>query len=101
MRKVLLFIIREIKLNRYITIKYVNLDIYILKYYDINNRPIKVLLKYIIFMVNNLKIKIIININILTYKNIDLIIFTRINYINNYYILFNFNIILFVRFFIK
>ena len=42
-----------------------------------------------------------ININILIYENIDLIIFTRIGYINNYYISFNFNIILFIRFFIK
>ena len=101
MRKVLLFIIREIKLNRYIMIKYINLDIYILKYYNIDNKFIKVLFKYIIFIINNLKIKIFININIFIYKDIDLIIFTRINYIDNYYILFNFNIILFIRSFIK
>ena len=42
-----------------------------------------------------------ININILAYENIDLIIFTRINYINNYYILFNLNVILSIKFFIK
>ena len=101
MRKALLFIIREIKLNRYIMIKYVNFDIYVLKYYNIDNRFVKALFKYITFIINNLKIKIFININILVYENIDLIIFTRIDYINNYYISFNFNIILFVRFFIK
>ena len=52
-------------------------------------------------MVNNLKVKIFIDINILTCENIDLIIFTRIDYINNYYISFNLNIILFIKPFIK
>ena len=42
-----------------------------------------------------------IDINIFVYKNIDLIIFTRIDYINNYYILFNLNVILFIRPYIK
>ena len=42
-----------------------------------------------------------ININIFIYESIDLVISTRINYINNYYILFNFNIILFAKNFIK
>ena len=48
-----------------------------------------------------MKIKIFININILTCENINLIIFIRIDYIDNYFISFNFNIILFTRFFIK
>ena len=39
--------------------------------------------------------------NILICEDNILIIFTRINHINNYYILFNFNIILFIRFYIK
>ena len=94
-------IIREIKLNRYITIKYVNLDIYILEYYNIDNRSIKALLKYMTFIVNNLKIKIFIDIDILAYKDINLVIFTRIDYIDNFYISFNFNIILFIKPFIK
>ena len=101
MRKALLFIIREIKLNRYITIKYVNLDIYVSKYYNIDNKFIKTLFKYITFIIDNLKAKIFIDINILIYKDIDLIIFTRINHINNYYISFNFNITPFIRPFIK
>ena len=101
MRKTLLFVIREINLNRYIITKYINLDIYILSYYNVNNRPIEILLKYIILIINNLKIKIFITINIFIYENIDLIIFTRIDYINNYYILFNLNIILFIKPFIK
>ena len=54
-----------------------------------------------IFVIDNLRIKIFININIFAYENIDLIIFTRIDYIDNYYILFNFNIILFINPFIK
>ena len=43
----------------------------------------------------------LININILIYENIDLIISTRIDYINNYYILFNFNIISLIKSYIK
>ena len=54
-----------------------------------------------VFIINNLRIKIFININIFAYENIDLIIFTRINYINNYYIIFNFNITSFIKPFIK
>ena len=77
------------------------MDIYVLQYYNIDNRFIKALFKYIAFIINNLKVKMFININILICENIDLAIFTRIDYINNYYILFNLNIILFVRFFIK
>ena len=81
--------------------KYINLDIYVLSYYNVNDKFIKVLFKYITFIIDNLRVKIFININILACENIDLTIFTRIDYINNYYILFNFNIILFARFFIK
>ena len=101
MRKTLSLIIYEINLNRYIIAKYINLDIYVLNYYNVNNKFVKVLLKYIIFIINNLRIKIFININILIYENIDLIIFTRIDYIDNYYILFNLNIIPLIRFYIK
>ena len=101
MRKALLFIIREIDLNRYIIIKYVNLDIHISRYYDIDSKFIETLFKYIIFVINNFKVKMLIDINVFIYKNIDLIIFTRIDYINNYCILFNFNVILSIRFFIK
>ena len=43
----------------------------------------------------------LININIFIYENIDLIISTRIDYIDNCYILFNLNIILSIRSFIK
>ena len=42
-----------------------------------------------------------IDINILIYEDIDLIIFTRIDYINNYYIIFYFNIISLARSYIK
>ena len=96
-----LFIIREIRLNRHIITRYINLDIHVLNYYNVDNKLIKALFKYIIFVINNLKAKILININILIYENIDLIIFTRIDYTNNCYISFNFNIILSIRFFIK
>ena len=101
MRKALSFIIREINSNRYIIAKYINLDIYILNYYNVDNKFVKALFKHIIFIINNLKVKIFININILICENIDLIIFMRINYINNCYILFNLNIILSIRLFIK
>lgn len=80
-------------------IEYINLNIYISSYYANNNRLIKVLFKYITFIINNLRAKMLININILIFKNIDLIIFTRINYINNYNIIFKLSIIL--RLFIK
>ena len=101
MRKALSLVIREIKSNRHIIIKYINLDIYVLDYYDIDNRSVKALFKYITFMINNLRVKILININILIYEDIDLIIFTRIDYINNCYILFSLIIILLIRFLIK
>ena len=101
MRKALLFIIREINLNRYIIIKYINFDIHVSKYYNIDNKFIKALFKYITFIINNFKAKIFININILAYEDIDLIIFTRIDYIDNCYISFNFNVILLTKFFIK
>ena len=101
MRKALLFVIRGINLNRYIIIKYINLDIYISKYYNIDNKLIKALFKYIIFIINIFKIKIFIDINILVCEDIDLIISTRIDYINNCYILFNFNVILSIKPFIK
>ena len=52
-------------------------------------------------MINNLKLMIFIKINILIYKDINLFIFTRTDHINNYYILFNFNIISFAKSFIK
>ena len=100
MRKVLSFIIYNIKLNKYIIMKYVNLNIYVSDYY-LNNQLIKVLFRYIIFVINNLKIKILIEINIFIIKNINLIIFIRINYINNYSIIFKFIIILLARLFIK
>ena len=99
MRKTLSLIIREIKLNKYIIIKYINLEIYVSKYY--NDQFIKILLKYITFIINNLKINILIKINIFNFKKINLIIFTRINYINNYNIIFEFIIILLAKLFIK
>ena len=101
MRKALSLVIREIDLNRYIIIKYINLDIHVSRYYDIDNKFIKALFKYIIFMINNFKIKMLININIFICEDIDLIIFTRINYINNCYILFSLNVTLSIKSFIK
>ena len=86
--KFTLFVIREINLNRYITIEYVNLNIYILNYYNVDDRFIEILYKYITFMINNLRAKMFIDINILIFKDIDFIIFTRINYIDNYNIIF-------------
>ena len=81
--------------------KYINFDIYVLSYYNVNNRFIKVLFKYITFIIDDLRIKIFIDINIFICENIDLIIFTRIDYIDNCYFLFDFNITSSVRFFIK
>ena len=101
MRKILLLVIRGINLNRYIIANYINLDIYVLDYYNFNNKLTKTLFKYITFIINNLKTKIFININILIYEDIDLIISTRFDYINNYYILFNLNILSPIRFYIK
>ena len=101
MRGTLLFIIRGIKSNRYIIIKYINLDIYILNYYDIDNKPVKALFKYIIFIINNLKAKMFININIFIFEDINLNILKRIGRIDNYCISFNFNVISFIRSFVK
>ena len=101
MRKALSLVIREIKSNRYIIVKYINLDIYVLDYYDIDDKLVKVLFKYITFMVNNLKIKMLIGINILTFEDINLNISKRINRINNYCISFNFNVISSIKPFVK
>ena len=91
--------IRDIEFNQYITIEYINFNIYVLNYS--NNRSIKILFKYIIFVVNNLRIKMLIDINIFDIKNIDFIIFTRIDYIDNCNIIFKFIIISLSKFFIK
>ena len=101
MRKALSLVIREIKSNRYITIEYINLDIYILNHHDIDNKLVKALLKYITFIINNLKAKMLININILAFENINLNILKRIGHIDNYYISFNFNITPPARSFVK
>ena len=52
-------------------------------------------------MINNLKVKMLININIFIFENIDLNILKRIDRIDNYYISFNFNVISFIRSFVK
>ena len=73
--------------------KYIILNLYVLNRYEFDERFIKVLLKYQIFIIDNLRVKILININILISKNVDLVIFIYINYIENYRIIFNLTIV--------
>ena len=83
MRRVSLLIIRDIESNKYIIAEYVNLNIYVLNRY-LDSRLIKVLFKYIIFVINNLRVKMLIKINIFIFKDIDFVISTRTNYIDSY-----------------
>ena len=93
--------IREIDSNRHITAEYVNLNISMPSYYDVDDRPIETLCKYMTFVINNLKTKMFININIFIFKDIDFIIFTRISHIDNYDIIFQFTMNSLIRSFIK
>ena len=70
-------------------------------HHDVDERPVKALLKYQTFMINNYRTKMLISINILIIKDIDLIIFTRTRHINNCYITFEFTIAPLLRLFIK
>ena len=94
-------VVREIGSNKYITTEFVNLGLYILKHYDVDDRPMKVLLRCQAFVVNNLRAKMLIEINILDSKNIDLIISTRIEHIESYFTVFELNIESLTRVFIQ
>ena len=63
----------------------------------VNDRLIKALFKYFIFIIDNLRVKIFINIDILISKEINLIISISIENIDTYNVLFNLIIILLKR----
>ena len=94
-------VVREIDSNKHITTEFVNLDLYILEHYNVNDRPVKVLLRCQAFVMNNLRAKMLIEMNILDSKNIDLIISTRIEHIESYFTVFELNVKSSTRVFIQ
>ena len=84
--------IRGIKFNKYITTEYVVLNIYILEYYNADDRSIEALFYRQAYIVEGLKTKILVDINIITSENINLIIFERTDYIDSCYITFELSI---------
>ena len=74
---------------------------YIFNRYDADDKFIKVLFKYQIFVINNLRVKMLIDINVLAIEDIDLIIIMRKRHIDNCQITFELTITSFLRSFIK
>ena len=85
-------VVREIGSNKHITTEFVNLDLYISEYYDVDDRSVKALFRCQAFIVNNLRAKMLIEMNILDPKNIDLIISTRIEHIESCFTVFELNV---------